>query len=61
MKNIFKVIALVAVLGFISCTENEEIVTNENTIIQTDEFGTNKDDVTNPNNNGGTEHDNDEE
>ncbi|CAL2056129.1 conserved hypothetical protein [Tenacibaculum sp. 190524A05c] len=61
MKNLFKVIAVVAVFGFASCTPEDEIVTNENTIIQTDQFGTNKDDITNPNNDGGEDPDNGEE
>lgn len=61
MKSLLKLIAVVAVLGFVSCTDNEEIVTNENTIIQTDQFGTNKGDVTNPNNGGQNDHDFDEE
>jgi hypothetical protein len=61
MKSLLKLIAIVAIFGFVSCTENEEIVTNENTIIQQDEFGTNKGDETNQNNGGQTDHDFEEE
>lgn len=61
MKNLFKVVAVIAVFGFVSCTDSEEIITNENTIIQLDQFGTDKKDITNQNNNGGEDPDNGEE
>lgn len=52
MKNLFKiVVVLVCVVNFVSCTENQEIVTDNGKIIDTDQFGTEKKDA-NPDHEG---------
>lgn len=56
-----KILALVLVIGFASCTDNEEIVQTDGTVIQEDLFGIDKKDETNINNDGGDDHDFDEE
>ncbi|WP_299681049.1 hypothetical protein [uncultured Tenacibaculum sp.] len=61
MKNLLKFVAVVAILSFVSCTDNQEIVTENGQVIQTDEFAVGKGDSSNPNNDGGIEQDYDEE
>ncbi|AUC13795.1 hypothetical protein BTO06_00915 [Tenacibaculum sp. SZ-18] len=61
MKSLLKLIAVVAVLGFVSCTDNTEKGITNDEILQQDEFGTDKKDITNPNNGGQNDHDFDEE
>ncbi|WP_299682439.1 hypothetical protein [uncultured Tenacibaculum sp.] len=48
MKNLFKIVVLVIVVSFVSCTENQEIVTSNGQIIETEQFGTEKEDATAP-------------
>lgn len=42
MKNAFKILVLLIVGSFISCTENQEIVTNNGSIIDGEQFGIKK-------------------
>ncbi|WP_028890841.1 hypothetical protein [Tenacibaculum sp. 47A_GOM-205m] len=50
MKNLFKVVALVLVIGFASCTDENEVVPTEKEqqLHEQELFGINKGDVTNP-------------
>ncbi|WP_442267537.1 hypothetical protein ACSIGC_07645 [Tenacibaculum sp. ZS6-P6] len=48
MKNLFKIIVLVIMVSFVSCTENEEIVTSNGQIIEAEQFGIDKEDANAP-------------
>ncbi|WP_299835337.1 hypothetical protein [uncultured Tenacibaculum sp.] len=45
MKNLFKILVVVLVVSFVSCTENQEIVTNNGNIIDAEQFGVEKGDT----------------
>ncbi|SNR14547.1 hypothetical protein [Tenacibaculum jejuense] len=46
MKNLFKTLVVVTLLSFVSCTENQEIVTNNGQIIDSEQHAVKKDDIT---------------
>lgn len=54
MKTLFKIIITLLILSFVSCTENQEIVTKDGKIIQENLSSVSKQDVSNPNNDGNT-------
>ncbi|WP_175578660.1 hypothetical protein [Tenacibaculum aiptasiae] len=54
MKSLLKVVVLIFVLGFISCTDNKKIVPENGT---TELQQINKEDASNPNNDGGEDPD----
>ncbi|WP_157821891.1 hypothetical protein [Tenacibaculum sp. Bg11-29] len=51
MRKVISIVALVVALGFVSCTDNTEIVENQNE--KQELFGIDKGDASNPNNDGG--------
>lgn len=60
MKAILKMLAVVMILGFVSCTDNTEEQAQQ-LHEQTELFGINKDDSTTPGGDGGEDPDNGEE
>ncbi|WGH75223.1 hypothetical protein P8625_14275 [Tenacibaculum tangerinum] len=54
MKSLFKVITLVLVIGFASCTNENKVVptAKEQQLHEQELFGTNKEDVNNPGGSG---------
>lgn len=62
MKTLFKIfVVIVLVVGLTSCGNNNEVVTQNGEIIQVDQFGIDKDDSSNVNNEGGSDNESDEE
>ena len=61
MKNVLKVIVLVLTLSFISCGNNEEIVTENGQVITTDQLAIDKGDKQTSEGGGVVDHDMDED
>lgn len=59
MRKVISIVALVVALGFVSCTDNTEIVENQNE--KQELFGIDKGDASNPNNDGGSDPDDTED
>ena len=59
MKNLFKILVVVLVVSFVSCTENQEIVTKNGNIIDAEQFGVEKEET--GTNDGGTSNSDDQE